>query len=73
MVQKIQKIYEMKEFLFSVKNEGILKREENISNALKQIHNWIYRTPNSAFDKLIIWDDILVSRNLYLDLYNHRL
>ena len=56
-----------------MKNEGILSRQEIIGNAMAQIQNWIYRTPSDAFDKLVVWDDILTSRNMYLDLYAFRL
>jgi hypothetical protein len=31
------------------------------------------RMPSHAFDKLVIWDDILTARNMYLDLYSFRL
>jgi hypothetical protein len=29
--------------------------------------------PNSAFDQLSVWDDILTARNLFLDLYTFKL
>jgi len=31
--------------------------------------NWVQRQPSYSFDKLSVWDDILTSRLLYIDLY----
>jgi len=73
LVQKIQKVYEMKEFLSCVKSEGMLQRQELVQLALNSIEKWTSRQPSHAFDKLIVWDDILAARKLYLDLYNFRL
>jgi hypothetical protein len=73
LVQKIQKIYEMKEFLDTIKNEGLLTKHEMIPKVMASMENWILRVPNSAFDQLSVWDDILTARNLFLDLYTFKL
>ena len=73
LVQKIQKIYEMKEFLDTIKNEGLLTKQEMIPKVMASMENWILRVPNSAFDQLSVWDDILTARNLFLDLYTFKL
>ena len=39
---------------------------------MKSLTAWIQRMPNFAFDQLSVWDDILTSRCLYLDLYAYK-
>jgi hypothetical protein len=41
LVQKIQKIYEMKEFLDTIKNEGLLTKQEMIPKVMASMENWI--------------------------------
>jgi hypothetical protein len=73
LVQKIQKIYEMKEFLDMIKNEGVITKNELVPKVLKSLQRYIQRFPSSAFDQIAVWDDIITSRTLYLDLYTYRL
>lgn len=73
LVQKIQKIYEMKEFLSTIKSEGVLQRQELLPLVTTSISHWTQRVPNSAFDQVGTWDDLLTARNLFLDLYSFRL
>ena len=63
----------MREFLSIVKSEGIITKEELIPKVVKSISNWSQRIPSYAFDTISVWDDILVARNLYLDLYKYKL
>jgi len=73
LVQKIQKIYETKEFLQNIKSEGVLAKHELIPMVMSNISQWTQRVPNSAFDQVAVWDDIVTARNLFLDLYDFRL
>ena len=73
LVQKIQKIYEMKEFLGTIKSEGVLPRAELMPLVVGSISRWTQRVPNSAFDQVSTWDDLLTARCLFLDLYSFRL
>jgi hypothetical protein len=41
LVQKIQKIYEMKEFLDTIKNEGLLTKQEMIPKVMASMEHWI--------------------------------
>jgi hypothetical protein len=63
----------MKEFLDTIKNEGLLTKQEMVPKVMLSLEHWIQRVPNSAFDQLSVWDDILTARNLYLDLYTFKL
>jgi hypothetical protein len=63
----------MKEFLETIKNEGVITKQELIPKVMKTMQNWIQRVPSNAFDQISVWDDILTARNLYVDLYNFRL
>ena len=72
LVQKVQKLYEMKEFLSSMKHEGMISKQEAIPLVMKSIAQWMQRIPSYAFDKISVWDDVITARYLYLDLYNYR-
>jgi hypothetical protein len=50
LVQKIQKIFEMKEFLDTIKNEGLFTKQEMVPKVMNSLEHWIQRVPNSAFD-----------------------
>ncbi|CDW71353.1 dna-dependent protein kinase catalytic subunit [Stylonychia lemnae] len=73
LVQRIQKIYEMREFLQSIKQEGLQTKSDIVPQVIKSIHKWMARVPSYAFDTIVVWDDILTARNLYIDLYKFRL
>ena len=73
LVQKIQKIYETKEFLSTIKSEAVLPRHELLPLVTASISHWTQREPNSAFDQVSTWDDLLTARSLFLDLYSFRL
>ena len=62
----------MKEFLDTIKDEGIKTKEDIVPQIMKSMNNWIQRIPNFAFDQLSVWDEILTARSLYLDLYNFK-
>lgn len=62
----------MKEFLFLVKNEAVQSKQELIPQVSKSMKSWIQRVPNSAFDQLNVWDDILTARSLFIDLYEFK-
>lgn len=47
----------------------IKEYEDLTPDALSQISNWIQRQPSCSFDKLAVWDDILTSRMLFIDVY----
>jgi hypothetical protein len=63
----------MKEFLFTIKSEGVMPKQQLIPLVMSNISNWTQRVPNYAFDKISVWDDILTARTLVLDLYNFQL
>ena len=69
LVNKIQKVYEMKEFLLTCKEVQIEGQDEVIPKVFQQFKNWIQRQPSYSFDKLAVWDDILTARMLYIDSY----
>ena len=69
LVNKIQKIYEMKEFLLTCKEVSLQGQNELVPIVFQQFKNWIQRKPNYSFDKLGVWDDILTARKLYIDCY----
>ncbi len=39
--------------------------------ALNQIGNWLQRQPNYCYDNIDVWDDILHSRLIYIELYKY--
>ena len=69
LVNKIYKVYEMKEFLLTCKEVSLEGQYEVIPKVFKQFKNWIQRQPSYSFDKLAVWDDILTARMLYIDRY----
>lgn len=69
LVQKIQKIYEMKEFLGTIKQLSLKENEELQPIALGQIAGWVHRQPSFQFDRLSTWDDILTARLAYIEQY----
>ena len=65
LVQRIQKIYEMKEFLFLMKNDST-----DTELIKESILNWKHRTPSDfsdSFDPLSVWDYIKQARQFFLD------
>jgi len=69
LVQKIQKVYEMKEFLQTTKQLSLQGQAEILPKVFQQFQSWIQRRPSYSFDKLAVWDDILTARKLYIDSY----
>jgi len=59
----------MKEFLTTTKQVTIKGQAALASEALQQIGNWMQRQPSYSYDRIDVWDDILHSRILYIDLY----
>lgn len=72
LVQKIQKIFEMKEFIGLIKSDGVVEKQVLMPQIMQSMRDWIQRRPSSAFDQINVWDDILTARGLFLDLYNFK-
>lgn len=71
LVQRIQKIYEMKEFLNLVKIDTTRDEQQecNFTPVIKSISAWKQRTPSQSFDPLHVWDDISQARQLFIEQY----
>ena len=67
LVQRIQRLYELGEFLNLVKmSGGRSKKDAEISELIsKSERQWLTRNPSVAFDSLDIWDDVTSSRLAY--------
>ena len=72
-MQKIQKLYELKEFLGNLKQQTILSNEDLVQKMIQSVGKWGDRSPSNAFDKLNVWDDILRSRELFLHIYSDKI
>lgn len=70
LVQKLQKIFELSEFLsiYHIKKQ---ESEEEYSERIGTVlRGWKSRPPSIAMDDLSVWDDILFSRVLFFDKIN---
>lgn len=75
LVQRIQKIYEMREFLTHIKDTSSADEHERavqIDLVIKSMENWKQRVPSHTFDPMAVWDDIATSRLFFLDQYSLR-
>ena len=73
LVQKIQKIYEMNEFLNLIKDDIVVKPEsfdKKIQDITISMLNWSSRIPSQNFDRLNVWDDITLGRLFFIDQYS---
>lgn len=71
LVQRIQKIYEMKEFLSLLKIDSSQSgcQEDQMTQIIQSIINWKDRSPSASFDALSVWDDISQARQFFIDQY----
>ena len=61
LVQRIQKIYEMKEFLSLVQDfnqKQNYNKDDQMKQVIKSMINWKHRSPSNSFDPINVWDDI---------------
>ena len=73
LVQKIQKIYEMNEFLNLIKDDIVVKPEsfdKKIQDITISMLNWSSRIPSQNFDRLNVWDDITLGLLFFIDQYS---
>jgi len=71
LVQRIQKIYEMKEFLELAKTDSGAGATKDglMAQIVQSMLNWKHRSPSESFDPLSVWDDIAQARLLFIDQY----
>jgi len=71
LVQRIQKIYEMKEFLKLVQTDSDKRtsKDELMAQIAQSMANWKQRSPSESFDPLSVWDDISQARQFFIDQY----
>jgi hypothetical protein len=71
LVQRIQKIYEMKEFLSLIKTDSgsSASKEDLLLRIAESMVSWRQRSPSESFDPLCVWDDIAQARQFFIDQY----
>ncbi|ELU11183.1 hypothetical protein CAPTEDRAFT_224273 [Capitella teleta] len=63
-LQKLQEFTEMQEFLSVIKTTSGEDFPRQIDRTL---HKWEARSPDRLLDSVVIWDNIILNRNVYMD------
>jgi hypothetical protein len=79
LVQRIQKLYEMREFLTLIKSSSPVagddqqRDSDQIDRVIKSMQHWKQRVPSHTYDRIAVWDDIATSRMFFIDQYSIQL
>lgn len=72
LVQRIQRIQEMSEFLSLIKDadrQSESSKRRHINRVISSMLAWRQRLPSQSFDPLNIWDDVSCARLFFIDQY----
>ena len=70
LVQRIQKAFEMKEFLGLIKAASDVKDDKLTFRIAQTMAQWKLRTPSASFDPLGVWDDVTQARLFFIEQFS---
>lgn len=66
LVQRIQRLYELGDFLTLAKRSGLRQQDTSLAaSIIKSERAWLSRAPSITFDTLEVWDDVVTGRLMY--------
>ncbi|OMJ94285.1 hypothetical protein SteCoe_2629 [Stentor coeruleus] len=73
LVQKLQKIFELSEFVTNIKPKKDEEEQEHKQNLISILNSYKTRTPSIALDDINTWEEILFARLLFYDTINQNI
>lgn len=73
LVQKLQKIFELSEFITNVKPKKDEEEQDHRRNLISILNSYKTRTPSTALDDFNTWEEILFARLLFYDTIAHNM